>query len=229
MGKGKYEYNQPLKIDESAFDIYRDTFKEFGLGIKTEIDLPNESLGYKGTNRLSGLLLDFSIGQYDTYTPIQLSQYMSTIANNGIRMQPYLLKAVFDSKDEPLSNLIYENEPKELNKVNTDSIYIERVKEGFKEVLAPGGTGAGYIDYSYLPAGKTGTAQSFLDTDGDGVIDTATTTATFSGYAPYDNPEVVFTVISPDIAHEDVPMQYTTRINSRISKKVSQKYFEIYR
>ena len=70
VGKGKYSYNKPLKIDEKAFDIYRNTFAEFGLGVKTEIDLPNESLGYKGTNRLSGLLLDFSIGQYDTYTPI---------------------------------------------------------------------------------------------------------------------------------------------------------------
>ena len=229
VGKGNYEYDKPLKIDESAFDIYRNTFAEFGLGVKTEIDLPNESLGYKGTNRLSGLLLDFSIGQYDTYTPIQLSQYMSTIANNGIRMKPYLLKAVFEPTEDPLSEIIYETKPVELNKVNTDKVYIDRVKEGFKAVLEPGGTGAGYIDYDYLPAGKTGTAQSFLDTDGDKKIDTATTTATFSGYAPYNDPKVVFTVISPDIAPEDVPIEYTTRINSRISKKVSQKYFEIYR
>lgn len=229
VGKGHYAYNQPLKIDESAFDIYRNTFKEFGLGVKTEIDLPNESLGYKGTNRLSGLLLDFSIGQYDTYTPIQLSQYMSTIANNGTRMKPYLLKAVFDSSDESLSTLIYETEPKELNKVNTESIYLDRVKEGFKEVLSPGGTGYGYINYDYLPAGKTGTAQSFLDTDGDGVIDTETTTTTFAAYAPYDNPEVVFTIISPDVGTKDVSYNSMSHVNTRITQKVSQKYFEIYR
>ena len=229
VGKGEYKYNQPLKIDENAFDIYRDTFKQFGLGIKTEIDLPNESLGYKGSNKLSGLLLDFSIGQYDTYTPIQISQYMSTIANDGVRMKPYLLKAVFDSNGEPLSNLIYESEPVSLNKVNTEDIYLQRIKEGFKEVMNYGGTGSGYIDHSYLPAGKTGTAQSFLDTDGDGIIDTGTITATFSGYAPYDNPEVVFTVISPDVSPEYVPSENMSLINMRISKKVSQKYFEIYR
>ena len=228
VGKGNYSYNKPLVIEEKAFDIYRNTFKEFGLGIKTGIDLPNESLGYKGSNRLSGLLLDFSIGQYDTYTPIQISQYMSTIANNGVRMQPYLLKAVFDSKDNNLTSVIYETKPKELNKVETDSIYLERVKEGFKEVLSPGGTGASYIDYKYNAAGKTGTAQSFLDTDGDGVIDTATTTATFSAYAPYDNPEVVFTVISPDVAPEEVTYNAMSRVNTRISQKVSKKYFEIY-
>lgn len=229
VGNGNYSYNKPLKIDESAFDIYRNTFAEFGLGVKTEIDLPNESLGYKGSNRLSGLLLDFSIGQYDTYTPIQLSQYMSTIANDGVRIQPYLLKAVFDSKEEPLTNVIYETKPRELNRVNTDSNYMNRVKEGFKLVLASGGTGSGYIDYNYKPAGKTGTAQSFLDTDQDGVIDTATTTSTFSGYAPYDNPEVVFTIISPDVASEDVSYNEMSRVNKRITQKVSKKYFEIYR
>ncbi len=229
VGKGNYSYNKPLKIDESAFDIYRDTFAEFGLGVKTGIDLPNESLGYEGTNRLSGLLLDFSIGQYDTYTPIQLSQYMSTIANDGVRLKPYLLKAVFDSSEESLTKIIYETEVKELNKVNTDDKYLERVKEGFKQVTAPGGTGSGYVDHSYKPAGKTGTAQSFLDADGDGIIDTATTTATFAAYAPYDDPEVVFTVISPDVAPEDVSYSNMSRVNTRISQKVSKKYFEIYR
>lgn len=229
VGGGRYRYDDALKIKESAFDTYRDTFGEFGLGVVSEIDLPNESLGYKGNSRLSGLLLDFSIGQYDTYTPIQISQYMATIANDGERMKPYLLKAVFETGDEPLTNLIYETEPKVLNSVKTDKKYMERVKEGFKQVTSPGGTGYGYVESIYKPAGKTGTAQSFIDTDGDGTIDTATTTANFAGYAPYDNPEVVFTVISPDIAPEEVPYGRMTKVNTRISQKVSKKYFEIYR
>ena len=227
VGGGKYSYNKALVIDETAFDTYRNTFAEFGLGVKTGIDLPNESLGYQGTNRLSGLLLDFSIGQYDTYTPIQISQYMSTIANEGKRMRPYLLKAVFDSSKENFSSIVYETKEKKLNEVETDKKYIKRVKEGFRAVMN-GGTGAGYIDYAYNAAGKTGTAQSFLDTDGDGIIDTATTTATFSAYAPYDNPEVVFTVISPDVAPEEVSYDAMSRVNMRISQKVSKKYFEIY-
>ena len=229
VGKGKYVYNKALAIDEEAFDIYRNTFKEFGLGIKTGIDLPNESLGYQGTNRLSGLLLDFSIGQYDTYTPIQISQYMSTIANNGVRMQPYLLKAVFDSNEGSLTKIIYETKEKELNKVKTEQKYLDRVKEGFRQVVEPGGTGSGYIDFGYKAAGKTGTAQSFLDTDNDGTIDTATTTTTFAAYAPYDNPEVVFTVISPDVSPEEVSYDAMSKVNMRISQKVSKKYFEIYR
>lgn len=228
VGHGIYQYNQPLKIDETAFDTYRETFQEFGLGVKTEIDLPNESLGYKGKNRISGLLLDFSIGQYDTYTPIQIAQYMSTIANNGSRIQPHILKAVFSSDGEKLSDLIYEFETVELNKVNTDEVFMNRVKEGLREVMLPGGTGYGYIESSKNPAGKTGTAQSFLDTDGDGTIDTGTTTTTFSSYVPYDNPEVVFTIISPDVGTEDVEYNNMSKVNTRITQKVSQKYFEIY-
>lgn len=229
VGGGNYVYDGALVIDKGAFDTYRNIFAEYGLGIKTKIDLPNESLGYKGKSRLSGLLLDFSIGQYDTYTPIQISQYMSTIANDGVRIQPHLLKAVFKSSDEPLSEVITEFKTKELNKVNIESKYLDRIKEGFKQVLEPGGTGYGYINPAYMPAGKTGTAQSFIDTNGDGVIDTETTTATFSGYAPYDNPEVVFTIISPDISPGTVDYLHASQINHRISQKVAEKYFEIYR
>jgi cell division protein FtsI/penicillin-binding protein 2 len=77
-----------------AFKTYRDMLASFGLGVKTGIDLPVESLGYSGTSKLPGHLLDFSIGQYDTYTPIQLSQYINTIANGGKRLKPFLLKEV---------------------------------------------------------------------------------------------------------------------------------------
>lgn len=229
VGKGHYEYDEPLKIDKEAFETYRNTFKEFGLGVKTGIDLPNEALGYSGTNTLSGYLLDFSIGQYDTYTPIEISQYMSTIANNGVRVQPYLLKTVYSSKGEKLTDKIYETETKTLNTVDTKQEYMDRVHEGFKQVIAQGGTGSGYVDYSYNAAGKTGTSESFIDSDGDGKIDTATISASFAGYAPADNPKVAFTVISPDVGGPNAEYVTMSKVNMRITKKVTQKYFEIYK
>lgn len=229
VGKGKYVYDGPLKIDTSAFDTYRNTFKQFGLGVKTEIDLPNEALGYSGKNTLSGYLLDFSIGQYDTYTPIEISQYISTIANNGKRMRPYLLKSVYSSKKEKLTNKIYETGSKVLNTVDTKQEYFDRVKEGFKQVLAPGGTGSGYVDYSYNAAGKTGTAESFIDSDGDGKIDTETISTSFVGYAPNDNPKVTFIVLTPDVAGPNTDYYGMSKVNMRITKKVTQKYFEIYK
>lgn len=229
VGKGNYVYDGPLKIDTNAFNIYRKTFAEFGLGVKTGIDLPLESLGYKGSSTLSGHLLDFSIGQYDTYTPIQLSQYISTLANNGVRMQPYLLKQIYNPSKDGLNKLISETKPITLNKVNTKQEYLDRVKEGFKEVLTPGGTGYGYIDLNHKPAGKTGTSQSFIDKDNNGIVDTETLTTTFVAYAPFDDPKVTFTILSPDVSHYGNNSTYQSVVNMRITKEVSQKYFDIYK
>lgn len=223
----EYYYDMPFSPTLETFEIYRNTFKEFGLGVKTEIDLPIESIGYLGSETKGGLLLDFSIGQYDNYTPIQINQYMSTIANDGIRLKPYLLKEVYS--DIELKNKIYENNKTELNKVNTKKEYLDRVKEGFKMVLEYGGTGSGYINQEYKPAGKTGTSQSFVDSNSDGIVDTETITNTFSGYLPYDDPEVVFTVISPDIYYSSNNSTYQTSVNKRISKRISEKYFEIFK
>ncbi|MDD2377335.1 MAG: penicillin-binding protein 2 [Bacilli bacterium] len=229
VGKGYYQYNKPLVINSDAFKIYRDTFAEFGLGIKTGIDLPVESLGYKGSNTLPGYLLDFSIGQYDTYTPIQLSQYIGTIANNGYRMKPYLLKSVYAPSDGVLDNILHESKPVVLNKVNTKNEYLKRVQLGFKTVLEPYGTGYYYIDPAFKPAGKTGTSESFIDTNNDGLIDTETITHNFVAYAPYNNPSITFTIISPDISHRNNGSHYQSNVNSRLAYQVSKKYFQFYK
>ncbi|MFA5409302.1 MAG: penicillin-binding transpeptidase domain-containing protein, partial [Bacilli bacterium] len=85
VGGATYQYNMPLVVDTQAFNTYRTTFAEFGLGVNTGIDLPKESIGYKGGDTVAGHLLDYAIGQYDTYTPLQLTQYINTIANQGSR------------------------------------------------------------------------------------------------------------------------------------------------
>ncbi len=222
VGKGSYKYNKPLVIDKEAFNTYRNTFAQFGLGVKTEIDLPNETTGYKGKGETSGLLLDFSIGQYDNYTPVELSQYINTIADNGNRRKLYLMKGYY--KDGKITN---ETESKILNKVDTKDEYMDKVHEGFEAVLKYG-TGAGYIDMAYKPAGKTGTSQSFVDTDGDGKIDKATISTTFAAYAPYDDPKVAFTIISPNVSREDGKTTHQSSVNKRLAQKLSKKYFEIY-
>ena len=221
----KYYYNIPMKESPDALKIYRNTFKEFGLGDKTGIDLPLESTGNVGNKNTGGLLLDFAIGQYDTYTPLELAQYIGTIANNGSRMKLHLLDSVYNGS---LENKIYSYENEELNKVNTEQKYMDRVHEGFKEVLKYGGTGSGYIDLKYKPAGKTGTSQSFVDTDNDGLIDKETISTTFVAYAPYDDPKVTFTIVSPDISNYDHNSSYQSNINSRLMRKISTLYFEKY-
>lgn len=228
VGNGRYRYNMPLTLDEDAFDKYRSTFAQFGLGVKTGIDLPNETLGYKGNGTASGLLLDFSIGQYDNYTPIQLSQYINTVANGGTRLKPMLLKKVYAPDKEGLTNLIYSNSPVMLNKVDADSKYFTRIKEGLRMVFASG-TGYGFIDNKYKPAGKTGTSESFVDTDADGKIDTETLSTSLVAYAPYDNPTVTFTIITPNVGTGNINFNQMSKVNKRLSQKISKKYFEIYK
>lgn len=229
VGGGNYAYNRPLSIDVNAFKIYRQTFKQFGLGIKTGIDLPNENLGYMGTNTLSGLLLDFAIGQYDTYTPIQIAQYINTIANGGSRVQPYLLKEVYAPTDNLLTQLLIKTETKVLNTINTKKEFIDRIRLGFREVMTTNGTGVSYIDRSFNAAGKTGTSESFIDTNNDRVVDQETYSRTFGGYAPYDKPRVAFVVISPDSSHPGGSTTYSTPVNMRITNEVTKKFFEIYK
>ena len=225
-----YQYNKPLVINEEAFDIYRNTFKEFGLGVETGIDLPVESLGYTSSNKAPGLLLDFVMGQYDTYTPIQLSQYISTIANGGSRLQPHLLKEVHEAiDDESLGETIYTFETNVLNTVNTKPEYLNRVKEGFYAVMNKSyGLGVGYIDDSHDPSGKTGTSQSATDTNGDDINDTDTISTAFIGYAPSSSPKMSITVTSPDSTWENPRNSYSTLVTRRISKRASDAYFARY-
>ena len=228
VGGGNYQYNEKININPNAFDIYRNTFKECGLGVKTGIDLPIESLGYTSDSTLPGHLLDFSIGQFDTYTPIQLSQYINTIANGGYRMKPNLLKAVYSPTKDGLTDLLYEVKPTVLNKITLEDKYLNRIKQGFREVMLTSGTGVGYIDYKYNAAGKTGTSESFIDSDGDGVVDKETISNTFGAYAPYDNPKVSFVVVSPDVFYQESNSTARASINKNITNRISSKYFELY-
>lgn len=225
VGKGKYEYNKSLSLDEDAFKKYRDMYAEFGLGLKTGIDLPVESLGYMGSSKLPGHLLDFSIGQYDTYTPIQLSQYINTIANGGKRLKPYLLKEVYRASDngDKFGSLTYKAETDVMGALSVEDKYINRVREGFSSVVQ-NGLGYGYMGYYTNSSGKTGTSQSFIDTDGDGKVDTETITSSFVGYSPSDNPKMSIVVVSPDIS---VPDSSQSAVTKRISAQVVNKFFEL--
>ena len=70
------------------------------------------------------MLLNLSIGQYDTYTPIELVQYINTIANNGKRIKLSLMNKIVDSDNK----VIKKNDSKVLNDVELDNYYFERLK-----------------------------------------------------------------------------------------------------
>ena len=226
VGKGTYKENEALVLDKKAFEKYRSTYAEFGLGIKTGIDLPVESLGYHGTSTLPGHLLDFAIGQYDTYTPIQLSQYINTIANGGKRYKPYLLKEVYSpsaNKDDILGELIYATNKELLGTVNIKKKYMDRVRLGFNQVIT-NGLGYGYMGKYSNSSGKTGTSQSFIDTNNDGLVDKETITSSFIGYSPSNNPKMSIVVVSPNIS---LPNKSSSAVTKRISSKMVNKYYEL--
>ena len=206
----KYHPNMVLNATEEHFNIYRDTLANFGLGALTNIDLPGEVLGIKGEKIADDLLLNLSIGQYDTYTPVEVLQYVNSIAS-GKRMALSL-----GSKEINV-----------LNDVDLNNEQIERIRLGMNKVLLEG-TGKGYVNRELNPVGKTGTSETFIDTNNDNVLDLATITSTFAGYFPKDNPKYSVVVITPNISHNngksDKMYFGARRITNEITNYLKEKY-----
>lgn len=213
----KYVPNMKLNASEEHFNIYRDTLASFGLGVKTGIDLPNEQIGIKGKIISDDLLLNLSIGQYDTYTPIQVVQYINVIANGGKKYAPSLMSKIENN---------ITNNYNCLSELSLDNKYINRIREGMNLVLMKG-TGRGHVNYDLNPAGKTGTSESFYDSDGDNINDVKTITKVFAGFIPYDNPKYSVVVISPHVSYDNPKNSYTTNVNRHITRAITDFLFEI--
>ncbi len=233
LGGSRYTPNGPLVLDLDTFNLYRDFFAQFGLGVSTGIDLPNESIGLKDFSNSPGKLLDFAIGQADIYTPLQMAQYVSTIATGGLRYAPQLLKDLYvPSNDSPEEKQLLQSfEPNLLNVVEMDQKYFDRVNHGFIRALQEvGGTGYGVFQQAdYNPAGKTGTAQEYVrDEEGKYVKDSngefiEVFNRSLVAYAPADNPEVAIAVITPQ---SETPNNSNT-ISLDIGHKAMKAYFEL--
>lgn len=224
-----YYHNMPIKIDDTALNTYRNVFSSVGLGVKSGIDLPFETEGYKGKQSNAGLLLNYAIGQYDTYSVLQLSSYINTIINEGDRLKLNLVKEIRKAtSDDSLGEVKSTYEKTVLNTSEIDKIYFQRVKEGFKSVMV-GSLGRGYMGNSPNPAGKTGTSETFYDSNNDGKVDTETYSKSFIGYAPYDNPVMSIVSISPHVRHKKSNSTYASNVNKRIVSRICNIFFEIYK
>lgn len=193
-----YKPNIKIHVTEDNFNTYRDIFKLYGLGSTTGIDYPKESTGIKGNIIAPDLLLNLAIGQYDSYTPLELLAYINTIAMKGNRYSLSFKK----------------QQNKEIAKVNLDSEYYDRIQEGFYEVVNSG-TGHGYTDTKYNAAGKTGTSEVYYDAK------TTTITQSYIMYAPYDNPRLSLVVVNPNISYNNNRNNYIAPINRLISRTMS--------
>ncbi|MCQ2008417.1 MAG: penicillin-binding protein 2 [Sporolactobacillus sp.] len=202
-----------------AINDLRNGYSQFGMGVKTGVDLPTEGTGYNGgMPDNSGLIHQFAIGQYDTYTPIEMAQYISTIANGGYRMQPHLLESVHEPGSDPdkLGNTVYSFTPNVLNTIGNNKHDLARVQHGLYLVThGTGGTGSVFYTQGqkYKVAAKTGTAQINEN-------DKSLYNETLVSYAPYDDPQVAISVVVPKVR--------TGHQNQEIALEMYKEYDKYY-
>ena len=181
---------------ESAMGKLRSTFGEYGLGSATGIDLPDESTGFIPKDYDLANYITNSFGQFDNYTPMQLAQYVATIANNGVRVAPRIVEGIYGNNDKGgLGDLIQQLQPTEMNKVNISDSDMSILQQGFYQVShGTSGltTGRAFSNGALVSiSGKTGTAESYV---ADGQQATNTNAV---AYAPSDNPQIAVAVVFP--------------------------------
>ncbi len=165
------------------------TLKDFGFGQKTGIDCPGETSGilspHSRWTRMDTSAIAF--GQGISVSAIQLITAASAIANDGILMQPYIVKAITDANGGLVKNFT----PKKIRTVISPGT-ARAVRKIMKTVITEGGTGVKAALEGYTVGGKTGTAQKI---DESGIYAKDKYVASFIGFAPVENPEVVTLVV----------------------------------
>ena len=222
-GQTTYEKGGRLNINLSLFDKLREYYAQFGLGVRTGIDLPNEGKGYNGGTADAFSALDFAFGQFDLYTPLQLAQYMSTIANGGTRIAPRLVKEIHEtSPSGGIGNLEDVVPTKIMNSIQVSKEILDHIKEGLYRVThGENGTSATtFRTYSPQVAGKTGTTEAFYSGPNPAYTNEAVENSSFISYAPYDNPEIVVAVVAPYFK-DGSPSDYA----AKVAKQVYDAYF----
>lgn len=229
----KYKANDYMIMNNDIFSKMRGYFAQFGLGQKTGVDLPGEIAGLKGSNYLNGQLavgsaLDLSYGNYDTYTLIQMAQYISTIANNGYRMKPYIVKSISKTLSDGSNGPVVDTTmPTVEGRIKNTQAQIDLVKQGMWEVVhgTNGWTTATSLN-TLNPgvAGKTGTAQTFTRKDpNDSTSELLeTTTLSFVGFAPAKNPQIAIAVVVPNLQGDDL-----SNYNLTIAKQMFSDYYSM--
>ncbi|OGC44167.1 hypothetical protein A3J98_02080 [candidate division WS6 bacterium RIFOXYC1_FULL_33_10] len=175
-----------LEID---FNYYYKKLKEFGIGSFIGIGLQEESNSYlksdKDWTRLDTITASY--GQGIAATPLQVISGISTIANDGKRIRPYIIESISDEKE------IITFKPQVLSQPISEET-ADSVAEMMTHVIEDGGINQIYINQlkDYYIAGKTGTAQ--VAKKDDVGYEEGKTITTFVGFAPADNAKMIMLV-----------------------------------
>jgi penicillin-binding protein 2 len=166
---------------------------EFGLGSKTGIEI-GEQAGVLATREYKKETLNegwwtadtlmAAIGQsYNSFTPIQIANYIAAIANGGTLYSTSILKYVTSSD---YSDIILRKEPEILNVIDDSNGYFSVIQSGMRAVATTGTAASIFKNYDIKVAAKTGTVQSDLSSTNNGV---------FVCYAPADDPQIAIAVV----------------------------------
>ncbi len=174
------------RIDAEDNTTFYRYLQAFGIGSKTGITLPGESPGslrdLAAAETINPLdVANMYIGQGYGVTPIQLVTAVSAAVNGGVLMEPHLVKTIKDSSGEVKEEI----EPTEVRRVISAETS-QRVRNILESVVANGTGSKAYIE-GYRVGGKTGTAQKFID----GSYSSSKYVASFIGFAPANDPELV--------------------------------------
>jgi penicillin-binding protein 2 len=203
--------------DKLGIDKLSDYAKRFGLGEATGIELP-EHTGVMATQEYKqktfstewypGDTLQAAIGQsYSVFSPLQIANYIATVANDGTRYNASILKS---ARSYDYSQSVFERTPTVASTVGVDQSYFNAVHTGMYNV-ANSSDGTAYSIFGNYPvkvAAKTGTAQ---------IGEAVTNNGVFVCYAPYDDPEIAVAVV--------VEKGYAGSAIGSIAKDVLDYYF----
>lgn len=170
---------------------------KFGLGQKTGVGIP-EATGQvsspaerqaRGGVWNAGDVITTAIGESDNqFTLLQLSNYVSTIANGGTRYQPHIIKSV---KSADNTKTMLDNEPEIKEKISIRPQNLALVKKGMLEVGTIGFARKAFAGLPVKVAAKTGTSDLVKIINGNRVMGN---NGFLISFAPYENPEIAVTV-----------------------------------
>ena len=195
--------------DRTGIDAISKYALHFGLGKKTGIELPSEQTGTLAQREDGwgpGDTLNASIGQGDnSFTPVQIAKYISSIANGGTIVQPTIVKTILNADGtevpkEEIDNFVNQklgiDNTDDGIQINPENIQIAR--EGMRMATSEaGGTAySRFKDFKVEVAGKTGSAEAGVDENQKDIVN-----AWFVCFAPYENPEVAVVVLVENGGH----------------------------
>ena len=167
--------------------MLREYFKKLGFGRKTGITLPNEEAG-KLNFKYETEIYNAGFGQGITTTPIQNAKALTSLTNDGMLLEPYIVSKIVDPSTK---EVILKNKRTEIERVASSETVAKIIQLMDDCVNGIGNTGSGFRIPSGELIGKTGTAQ-IASEDGSGYLSgTEDIISSFSGIYPKSDPKLI--------------------------------------